>query len=187
MSAEAELELYYATRLAMNVGDGLKTLRPASVNAGIKQMGGIPMSFTGLREWSRQLVDAMCEKHPKKLESWGDPHAEDDVETYVSRKIWEYKVANGTFLNPSAASIAAMTHLARYARAQSHEAINHSIKHNEDIAHLLTEMHDHIDQVLLSNFNTEIGKVAGALVSLHPEISGMIAANQKVLTHDDAA
>lgn len=188
MNTEAELELYYATRLAFNLGEGLKALKPASINAGIKLMGGVPLHFAGLREWSRALVEAMCRKHPKKIDLWGDPQAEFDVETYGARRVWEYKVNQGVFLNPMAGYLAAKTQISRFTRNQAHEAINHSIKHNENIAHLLMEMRDHLDQVLLGNFHEETRKIAAALVRLHPEMAEIIAAhtNPKGLSHDPA-
>lgn len=183
---EADLELFYATKLAHNVGTGLQLLKPASISAGIRAYGDSPVSFLGLREWVKAFISFMIERKPKDRDKWADLRAESDVELYVSRKIWTHKVTNGTAQSSSAVAVAAVTHVAQYARAQAHEAINHSIKHNENIEHLLTEMHDHIDQVLLTNFTNEITKVAGALVSLHPEIAGMIAATPLELTHDAA-
>ena len=181
---EADFELFYATKLAHNVGSGLQLLKPASINAGLKAYGDIPASFLGLREWVKGFIDFMIERKPKERDKWADLRAESDVELYVSRKIWTHKVTNGTAQSSSAAAVAAVTHVAQYARSQAHEAINHSIKHNEDIEHLLTEMHDHIDQVLLTNFTNKITKVAGALVSQHPEIAGMISSQPVELTHD---
>lgn len=183
---EADQELFYATKLAHNVGAGLQLLKPASINAGVKAYGDYPVTFMGLREWVKGFLDFMIERKPKERDKWADLRAETDVELYVSRKVWAHKVTSGTAQSSSAVAVAAVTHVAQYARSQAHEAINHSIKHNENIAHLLTEMHDHIDQVLLTNFTNEITKVAGALVSLHPEIAGMIAAQPLEITHDAA-
>lgn len=185
MANEAELELYYATKLSLNLGEGLKVLKPVSINAAIKHTA-LPSGFTGLREWSRDLTATMAEKKPKQL-VWRDLYAEDDIETYVSRKVWENKVATGSFVNPSAASIAASTFVSRHARTQLHEAINHSVKHNTQIEHLLPEMHEHIDSVVLGHMNGQITKVAMALCSLHPELGELMQQlDQKVLTHDIA-
>jgi len=183
MTSEANLEMYYASKLAFNVGQGLKHLKPASINAGIKALGDVPRAFSGLNEWVDAFLAFQVARKPKEVDRWADPAAKDDVELYVSRKIWSHKMDAGTAENPSAAAIAALTHLSQYARAQAHEAINHSVKHNTAIENLLTEMHDHVDQVLLTNFTTKIGAVAGALMQLHPEIAGIVT-QQKAISHE---
>lgn len=185
MKTEADLELFYATKLSLNLGEGLVRLKPASLNAAIKRFE-LPSEFVSLRKWAIDTAAQMAELNPKV---WSDIRCEDDLETFAARKVWDRKTERGTFTNSSAAAIAATNNISRFARSQAHEALQHTAKHNKDIATLLPEIKDNMDTYLVREMTKRITQVAIALCNLHPELGQLIHEMQKeapkALTNDE--
>lgn len=152
---EEQAEIAGLTDLATNLSDGMAVLKPANIARPIATFGALPEDLASVT---------------------------DHVARYVRRKVWAAKVASGAVINPVAKMLAATVSLHRQYRTDVHEALNHAVKHNEDLKTLLPEMSEQLDTVVRARLEQTTQFLAGAALASLPQLQA--AMTRQALTHE---
>jgi len=174
---EETLEIQTLTDIATNLSDGMLLLKPANISATLRKYEeDNPELLSEIDIFSEHFVNWQIQrKQPaEKLEMWSHPDALHDVKLYLTRKVWEVKVINGTIVNKVAQVIALTNHLHKKYRADVHEALNHVVKHNEDVKALGSELRDSLDEIVKLRLEDTIKVIAGAILTELPDLQNKL-------------
>ena len=176
---EELFEIKTLTEISTNLSDGMLLLKPSNIAAPIKKYEEpIPEFLCEVPDYTDHFIGwQLLRKQPKeKLEMWSHPDAVTDVRLYLTRKVWAFKVEQGTVINKVAQVIAITNQLHKKYRADVHEALNHVVKHNEDVKALGSELRDSLDEVVKVRLEDTIKSIAGAALTELPELQTKLLA-----------
>lgn len=182
---EEKAEVMALTDLATNLGDGMKALGAANIGRPLKTFGvDLPAQLSDVESFADRFIDWQISrlKDASLQAAWSHPDAHGDVLKYLRRKVWQRKIEHGTVINPVAKIMAVTVSLHRQYRADVHEALNHAVKHNEDVKALGSEMRDQLDEVVRSRLEETTKAIAGAVLATLPQLQQMLM--QGALTHE---
>lgn len=184
MLTEEQAEIAALTDLATNLGDGMTTLKPSNISRPIAGFGDMPEDLAPVPAYVERFLAWQFDRvtDPEMKAKWSSPESEKDVLRYVRRKVWQAKVESGSVINPVARMLAATVTLHRGYRADVHEAVNHSVKHNEDIKTLLPEMREQLDEVVRARLEQTTQMLAGVALATVPQLQE--ALQRQALTYE---
>jgi len=182
---EEQAEIMALTDLATNLGDGMTMLAPTNIGRPIKTFGeSLPELLFDVEPFADRFIDWQLKriKDASIQATWSHPQAREDVLKYVRRKVWQSKVEHGFIINPVARMLATTSALYRTYRAEVHEALNHAIKHNQDLKTLGDEMREQLDDVVRARLEESTKAIAGAALATVPQLQRILM--QGALTHE---
>ncbi len=184
MQTEERAEIAALTDLATNLSDGMTALKPANIARPIASFGELPEDLSAVQSHVERFMAWQLDRLTDESlrETWSTYEAEADVLRYVRRKVWAIKVASGAVINPVAKMLAATVTLHRIYRSDVHEALNHAVKHNEDLKTLLPELKEQLDEVVRVRLEQTTHMLAGVALASLPQLQE--AMTMKALTHE---
>jgi hypothetical protein len=172
VSLEEMAEIDALADLATNLGDGMRVLTPHNVSRPVKSFDELPEQLADAEVFAERFIHWQLSrlKDAQAQAIWSSPDAFADVLKYLRRKIWQTKIERGEVINPVARMLATTVSLHRKYRADVHEALNHVVKHNDDVKLLGVQLRDQLDSVVRERLEETTKRIAGVALATIPQI-----------------